>query len=311
MWCFGDRKFLVILCLLLWGITSRAQYHPQYSQYMFSGLAINPAYAGSLEVLNLMAAYRSSQWGKGVDGAPVTQTFAGDFPLRDPQLGFGLTIFNDKAGRIGQSGAYFAYAFRVKAGEGKLSLGMQAGFDSHRLDLNITDLIDPDDPLFMNTHLSFMPNVGAGAYYYASNYFLGLSFPKFLAYKANVKGDKVKNSNTALKIPNTMLYGGFTFPAGKNLIIKPSTLLQYAGNRFFTDLNCNVGLLDEKVELGVSWRTNNALTALAQFRIQSLCIGYAHDFSIGKPSPINTTHEIMLRYDFKIVVKAVNPLLLK
>jgi len=307
MWCSGDRKFLIILFLLLWGITCQAQYHPQYSQYMFSGLAINPAYAGSLEVLNLVAIYRSSQWGNSVDGAPVTQTFAGDFPLRNPQLGLGLTVFNDKAGYLGQSGAYFAYAFRVRAGEGKLSLGMQAGFDSYRLDLNMIDLIDPNDPLFTNIQLSIMPNVGAGAYYHTPKYFVGLSFPKIMAYKAN----KDKNTSPDLSFPNTMLYGGYIYPAGKNLKIKPSTLLHYAGKQIFADLNCNAGLFDDKVELGVSWRMKNTLTALAQFRIQSLCIGYAHDFSIGKPNAINTTHEIMLRYDFKIVVKATHPLLLK
>jgi len=277
---------------------------------MFSGLAINPAYAGSLEVLNLLAIYRSSQLGKGMDGAPVTQTFVGDFPLRDPQLGLGLTIFNDKAGYIGQSGMYFAYAFRVKAGEGKLSLGMQAGFDTHRLDMNLDDLIDQDDPLFYKTQLSFMPNVGAGAYYYTSRYFVGLSLPKILAYKANVKNQQVKNSKHDFVIPNTILYGGFVYPAVKNLKIKPSALLQYAGKKIFADLNCNVGMFEEKIELGVSWRMKSSLTALAQYRIQSLCIGYAHDFFIGKLSPINTSHEIMLRYDFKIVVKAA-PLLFK
>jgi len=276
---------------------------------MFSGLAINPAYAGSLEVLNLIAISRTSQWGKGIDGAPVTQTFAGDFPLRDPQLGLGLTIFNDKAGYIGQSGAYLAYAFRVKAGKGKLSLGMQAGFDSHRLDMSLDDLIDPDDPLFLKTQLSFMPNVGAGAYYYTPKYFVGLSFPKILAYKANANQYQVKNSKQDLRFPNTMLYGGFVYPLNKKFKIKPSTLLQYAGKQIFADLNCNAGLFGDKFELGVSWRMKHTLAVLAQFRIQSLCIGYAYDFPIGKPNAINTSHEIMLRYDFKIVVKAIHPLL--
>ena len=311
MWYSKDRKIFIIVCLLLMGVTCRAQYHPQYSQYMFNGLALNPAYAGSKEVLSLAALHRTSQWGKSMEGSPVTQTFSGDFPLRNPQLGLGITVFNDKAGYIGQSGAYFAYAFRVRAGEGKLSLGMQAGFDTYRLDLNINDLIDPDDPLFMNTQLSFMPNVGAGAYYYTSKYFIGLSFPKFLAYKANVKDHQVKNFKQDFSLPNTMLYGGYIYPAGKNIKIKPSALLHYAGKKIFADVNCNVGLFEEKLELGVSWRMKNTLAALAQIRLQSLCIGYAHDFSIGKPGAINTSHEIMLRYDFKIVVKAAHPLFLK
>ena len=148
MWCSKNSKILIILLLLLAGITCRAQYHPQYSQYMFNGLALNPAYAGSQEVLSLAALYRSSQWGNSIEGAPVTQTFSGDFPLRNPQLAFGLLVFNDKISIFRQTGAYLAYAFRVRAGKGKLSFGLQAGFDLQREDESDIHIIQRPDQLF-------------------------------------------------------------------------------------------------------------------------------------------------------------------
>ena len=308
MWCLKDKKMLVIFCLLLVGITCRAQYHPQYSQYMFNGLALNPAYAGSQEALNVAVLHRSSQWGKSMENAPVTQTISGDFCLRNPQLAFGLLIFNDKIGPFGQTGTYFAYAFRVKASEGKLSFGLQAGFDLHHENHINHILIDPkEDPLFTKRlPNSFMPNAGVGAYYYTSKFFAGLSLPQILTYSWN-------NGNTPKGKPNPsniMLYGGKVFRSGKDLKIKPSTLLQNAGNVFLVDLNCNFSLLEERFELGVSWRSSSTLVAMAQFRFNMICLGYACDYPIGKPNVMNTSHEIMLRYDFKIKIKAESPLYL-
>jgi len=307
MWCSKDSKILIILCLLLAGVTCRAQYHPQYSQYMFNGLALNPAYAGSQEVLSLAAFHRTSQWGNSIEGAPSTQTFSGDFPLRNPQLALGLLVFNDKASIFRQTGAYFAYAFRVQAGPGKLSFGLQAGFDLQREDATLINIIQKPDPLFeLEVHNSFMPNVGAGTYYYTSNYFVGLSLPQFLTYSPNTANSyKAKPTFT-----NFMFYGGLAVPAGQSIKIKPSGLLQYASKGLLFDVNCNV-LLREMLELGVSWRNSKILVGMVQLHIQSFCIGYAYDYAIRKTSAINTSHEIMLRYDFKIIVKAINPLHLK
>ena len=305
MWYSKNSRFFIVLCLLLANIACRAQYHPQYSQYMLNGLAINPAYAGSQEVLSLALLHRNSQWGNSVEGAPVTQTFSGDFPLRNPQLALGMLVYNDQISIFRQTGAYFAYAFRVKAGEGKLSFGLQAGLDLQREDQSKIAIIDPEDPFFDGKiHQTFMPNAGAGVYYYTSKYFVGLSLPHLLAYKPQNAGSYQPKLNP----PHTMLYGGMVIPTPLGFSFKPSTLLQYTGTGLLVDLNCNVGLLKDKLELGASWRNEKTLVALAQFRFQSFCLGYAYDYAIGKPSAINTSHEILLRFDFKIKVKAVNPL---
>ena len=310
MWCSRDSKLLMIICMLMVGAICRAQYHPQYSQYMFNGLALNPAYAGSQEVLNLAALYRTSQFGNSIDGAPVTQTLAGDFPLRNPQLALGLLVFNDKISIFRQTGAYFAYSFRVKAGEGKLAFGLQAGFDLQHEDFNYDKLTirDPEDPMFKGeVHNTFMPNAGAGVYYNKSNLFIGLSVPQILTYSPNT-ADSYSGKPV---LSNFILYGGVILPAGRNFKVKPSGLLQHARSDFLFDVNCNFAMFREMFEIGASWRSSNTLVGMVQFKINSFCIGYAHDYALRKPSAINTTHEIMLRYDFKIMVKAVNPLRLK
>ena len=52
-----------------------AQHTPLTSQYLFNGLVINPAYAGSRDALTGNLTHRQ-QW-VGFEGAPITQT---DFP---------------------------------------------------------------------------------------------------------------------------------------------------------------------------------------------------------------------------------------
>ena len=96
----GMQKTLLILCLWLAAGSVYAQQSAQYTQYIFNGLIINPAYAGTKEILNANAMYRS-QWA-GLEGAPTTQTFAADGTLKNNRLGVGLQVVNDKVGAQGR-----------------------------------------------------------------------------------------------------------------------------------------------------------------------------------------------------------------
>ena len=284
--------------------TCRAQYHPIYSQYMFNGLAINPAYAGSSESLNIAAIHRNSQWGNSIANAPVTQTVAFDTQTKGPKVSLGMTVFSDKTSMV-NSGAYFAYSYRIAVNNGKLSFGIQAGFDlRHENQSRIRPEI-PDDPMFNGgIHNNFMPNAGVGTYYYRSNFFAGFSIPLILAYSPQKAGSyRAKPTFT-----NSKIFCGVTVPTPMDIKIKPSSLVQFAGNDVIYDLNCNFAFLDEKLELGVSWRSGNTLVGMFQIKISQLRIGYAYDYALEKLQANSTTHEIMLRLDMKIRVKAASPL---
>ena len=62
--------FWIGLCLGI-SYSGVAQQRPVYSQYMFNGLALNPAYAGSQKQFNAMAVLRT-QW-VNLEGSPRTQ----------------------------------------------------------------------------------------------------------------------------------------------------------------------------------------------------------------------------------------------
>jgi len=143
-----------------------------------------------------------------------------------------------------------------------------------------------------------------GTYFQRSNVFGGISLPQLFKYTTDV----AKAYNASLTLNSLKLYGGTIIPAGKDFKLKPTTLIQFTGNGMLLDVNCNFILMQERLELGLSLRTSGVLVALAQFRVNQLRIGYSHDYGIGKPSAINTTHEIMLRYDLNFRVNAVSPL---
>ena len=304
-----DKITLILFLLLTFSVTNKAQNRPIYSQYMFNGLAINPAYAGSNEAFNIVALYRNSQWDNSLEKAPITQAFSCDFPLNNPHSAIGFNMFNDNINISKQTGAYFAYAYRINKYGGKLSIGAQVGFELQNEEYTKIKTVQPNDFLFTYDINNFlMPNIGIGTYYYRSNIFAGISISQILVYTS--KGD---DSHKVLKpsLSNTMLYFGVIVPTGLDLKLRPSTLAQFESRGVLYDLNCNFIFFRDIFELGVSWRSSNVLVGMAQIRIAPLSIGYAYDYGIERPEAINTSHEIMFRFDLiRKKVKAATPLYL-
>jgi len=98
------RKNIFILFILVSSVTF-AQQLPQFSQYMFNTISVNPAYAGSRETISLVGLHRS-QW-VGLEGGPSTQTLSVHSPLENEKIGLGLSIINDE---LGYENFVFAYA---------------------------------------------------------------------------------------------------------------------------------------------------------------------------------------------------------
>ena len=118
--------YILLLVLLLVGRAAFAQQRPAYSQYMFNGLALNPAYAGSQKQLNAIGVIRS-QW-VGFEGAPKTQLLSVHAPLDRKNIGLGMVITHENIGVHTDWSAYASYAYQIKFKRaGMLSLGLQGG----------------------------------------------------------------------------------------------------------------------------------------------------------------------------------------
>src|SRR5579872_5955334 len=125
---------------------SFAQHNTLFSQYMFNGLLINPAYAGSNDVLSATAVDRM-QWA-GFDGAPKTLSFSIHSPLKNKKLNAGISFINDQIGITSRNKISGIYAYRLFLGKSSLSFGIQGGIDLVRNNWNKIQTTTAGDYVF-------------------------------------------------------------------------------------------------------------------------------------------------------------------
>jgi type IX secretion system PorP/SprF family membrane protein len=293
--------------ILLWGfLAASSQHFPIYSQYMLNGLVINPAYTGSRDVLSTTLMYRN-QW-VGFEGAPVTALLGAHMPLRNKAVALGLLLVEEKIGFTNNISCFGNYAFRLNTGKGKLSFGFKVGFEMLNEDQSKIVTQNADN-VFINSDRSyFLPNFGFGTYYYTSDFFIGASIPEFLSYRE--QGGKNFEPYNDLRNYNFLITSGMLFRLTNSVKIKPSTLLRYQINSTLQyDLNCNVILFNDNLWIGASYRQKEAIVGILEYQINpQLRIGYSYDYSLGPISNYNSgSHEIMVRYEFKYKINAINP----
>lgn len=290
------KKYAVVLLAVIgcagW-LQSFAQQDAMYSQYMFNTLAINPAYAGSRNVLSATALLRK-QW-VGIDGAPQTVTFSMDAPVSSKNIGLGLQIVNDKIGITNSTGVFGSYSYKIHTNNGTLALGLQAGADNYRADYASSSLNDPSlppppsDPAFKQNIDKVFLNFGAGVYYSTDKWYVGLSSPQLL------NNEQLANSQLHL-----FLAAGYVFPLGDDFKLKPSVLFKgVKGAPLEADINATLWIQDV-VALGLQYRTGADYAAMVEIQmLPQLRLGYSYDRSSTNLSNFNSgSHEIMLRFEF-------------
>jgi type IX secretion system PorP/SprF family membrane protein len=294
------RSLLTVL-LVLMTLNSWAQQQAMYTQYMFNGLALNPAYAGSHQTLEFTALARE-QW-TGLDGAPSTQTFTMHTPLRNRSIGVGLSLIHDQIGVTNQYGVYGAYSYRIQFNNrGVLSMGLQVGFTSYQEELSqlAGAIRDPNDPNFTADQVSkFMPNFGTGLYYYTQRFYLGLSSPHLIQNKL----DDIESTDVDSKQRRHYFFTtGYVFDLSHSVKFKPNLLIKAVeGAPVEADINLNF-LIQEVVWAGVSYRSFDSFDAVLQLNISDqFSIGYAYDFATTTElrRVHSGSHEFMLNYRIK------------
>ncbi len=289
---------ILLLCLLLASTFHlRAQQDPMFSQYFFNPISVNPAYAGSADLLNIKFLARE-QW-LSLDGRPRTQTFTVQSPLRNEAMAIGLSTINDKIGPVNSISFTGDFAYRMNiTSTSRLSLGIKAGVNIFQADLTSLQGAT-DDPLF-DQDISAKPlsNFGFGTYYWDERYYIGLSIPKLI--RNDISTDDVLMSQ-ALTKRHFFLSGGYVFDLTKDLKLKPTALIRLVkGAPVSTEATVNL-LIKESLWAGVMYRLKDALGIMLSYKInQKFRIGYSFDQSLSALNNYNKgTHELMLSFDFK------------
>ena len=302
---------LIACCILLSPSLSLGQQVPQYSQYIFNPVFINPAYAGYKQQLYLQSYYRK-QW-TGVTGSPETFAVAGDTYLAESQLGVGGQFLTDKLGAQRTVSAYGNLAYHLRLSDTKfLSFGVGAAVVNSQLDGSMLNPgMDNDPSIPLSKERITYPDLKAGLFLYDESYYIGVAADQLLSSVVDFdKGDVMVQPT-----PHLYLTGGYHFDINYNLSFVPS-IMYMDDFKAPARLDANAAfIINDAVWLGAGYRfgidipgreiqeglqKSTAIIGMVQVQIrESLRLGYAYDhtitgFSVGSFS----THDISIAFLF-------------
>lgn len=312
----GFKLYMLITGLVLLTVKTQAQQTIQFSQYMFNGLAVNPAYAGYKQDWTLNLSSRI-QW-VGINDAPKTGTVSVDGLTNgtSQNMGLGLIATFDKLGPESTSSIYLNYAYRLRLDEDdtkRLSFGLGFGVIQYRLDgtkFNATDSGDANIPA--GTQSNITPDFRFGIYYYSPTAYVGASVFNLLSGLGNAV-DHLQQYKQARTV---YLTGGVMVPLNEALDIKPSLLIK---EDFKGPTNLDVSnyvVFNKTIWVGASYRTGvnlwrksnlqngldktDAAAAMVQFYVSgNFRIGYSYDFTTSRlASSQSGSHELSLSISF-------------
>ena len=296
---------------------SRAQQTIQFSQYIFNGLAVNPAYAGYKEDWTLNLSSRI-QW-VGINGAPQTETAAIDglANTNNGNVGLGLIATVDKLGPESITSVYANYAYRLRlddVDENRLCFGIGVGVMQYSLNgSEFSPINTGDGSVPASTVSKVTPDFRFGIYYYSPSIYVGASVFNLLSNSlVNI------TNNAALVNEDRTVYltAGTMVSLSDGVDLKPSFMIKedFKGP---TNIDLTGFLTFNKVFwLGTSYQTgavifnkNNlqsglnetdAISAIVQFYINDhFRVGYSYDFTLNKLASYQSgSHELSVSISF-------------
>jgi len=295
------KKLIIIACILaMANYEAEAQQNTLVNQYMFAGIILNPAYAGTHSYKEVKMLYRN-QW-VGVQNAPETNyiTMHGPWKGKNKNIGTGLAVQFDRIGTSTQTEVSGMYSYKLRLGPGKLAFGLRGGVFFFNSKLSEEEVFDEADPVFSNGNRNeFFMNFGSGLYYYTQKYYVGLSSQRLMTYGSE-SGLIRDADNRQFSERVTFLYGGYVFNLNENLKLKPNVLMKVSrASDMGLDINANL-LVKEMFWVGLSHKVNQGWAALFQLEVlDPLRFGYAYDMrSSNTAGGFLGSHEIMVSYDF-------------
>ena len=287
----------IYILLFLIPVFGSAQQLPQFGQYMFNTISINPAYAGTREAMVITLLNRN-QW-VGVKGAPVTQTASVDSALPGSNLGLGLSVINDQLGYENTTYLYADAAYMIVLNDFyRLSFGLKAGLSRYGLDSELLmDQSAISDQYLDRIFNTWKPNFGVGFYLRSDELFISLSSPRLVSYS-----NETDITYEAIERASYYLAGGYILEFNPQLKFKPTALIKYTnGSPVSLDLTANF-LINEKLWLGVAHRFNDAMGGYVSLQAtEGLRLGYSYEFNTSRLKTYSSgSHEIFMSYQFKL-----------
>lgn len=301
----------------LFSLGAIAQQDAGFSMYFFNPVYINPAYAGSRELISGSLVHRS-QWASKPD-APTTQAFSLHSAIPNSKVGLGLQIYNDNIGPMRNTGINLTYAYHLKLSEtAKLSLGVTGMINNIKVNWDEINVDDNNDLSFtQNSTSSWVPDANAGIYFYKERFYAGLSANHIMQSKFDLT--KAPGADFAKFYRQYYFTSGIVLPLTERIDLRPSILMKYVKSApLVGEINASF-IFNRKLFIGAGFRTSkrvnidgmdNMLIGVIQLQFtNSLAVGYAYDYYMNRTGSYNSgTHEIMLGWDINCTkTKMSNP----
>jgi type IX secretion system PorP/SprF family membrane protein len=304
---------LSIASLLIGSAALFGQQDPQFSQFMYDRLSINPGFAGSNDAI-CATLFGRQQW-SGFSGQPNTALLNVSAPISSIKSGLGATVYLDEIGPQNTTAFRLSYAYHLKiSGATKLGLGVSIGLLSSRLDNNWraydydddgnltggglgSGIGDPSIPQGNERASTF--DASFGAYLYNPKYYAGISVVHLN------EGDL---SNMNIKVARHLYFmAGYDFELTPMITLTPHVLAKTDLASTQGDVNATA-TYDNTFWLGVSYRLEDAIAPMAGYQYgfpdgkSTLRIGYSYDLTTSELNNYSSgSHELMLGYCYRLL----------
>ncbi len=327
-----NRKNIILAALLIFSSqVIIAQQLPQFSQYMQNMYVTNPAASSLYEDIDLNIGFRQ-QWA-GFDGAPQTYYASGTVNLgKRPKDSFstysipishrsllktkdvtryakhvvGGMVAKDEYGVFQRTSLMASYSYHHPIGDNYyIAVGTSLGWYGMNFGSDKVVLENPLD----NTYDDFISNgtksnlfdINAGLFVYGERAFFGYSAYQLAQNKIELgnAGSSDNLSNAKLEIHHFATLG-YRFTFNENFDLTPSFMFKAMKPAPWSyDFNLKADLYD-KFWLGVSWRSEDAVSILAGLHITDwMGLGYAYDYVTSDVNDISSgSHEMVLSFQF-------------
>ena len=299
-YCIVLKQFLLTVVLAQVAVLGlRAQYDPSFSHYWAMEPSYNPAAVGKSSMLNVSAAYNMTM--VGFQHSPKTMYVGADLPfyLIGSYHGVGVQLVSDALGLFAHQKLSLQYAYKHRLLGGTVSVGVQGGLLSEKLDGSDLDLAEGNDPAFTTGEATGTGlDLGGGIYYTHRNWYVGVSAQHLTAPTVNL------GETNELRIARS-----YYFTAGYNIKLRNPFLTIHASVFGLSDGVAYKGQLTARLQYshegkwmygGVSYSPTNSVTLLLGGKFHGIVLGYSYEAYTTAINVGNGSHELFLGYQTDI-----------
>lgn len=308
---------MLILLLCLIGMSGRlhGQTDPSLTQYFQAPTLLNPAAAGSTDLLRVRVGSRL-QW-LGIEGAPRDFMATGDIPfqLLGRRWGGGVTMFQESIGLYRTMNLSVQLSARQKIGKGFLTVGVQAGYLTQTF--KGSEVYIPDDDDYHESTDEAIPNIDVSGNHldlavglgYTHKWFdLGLACSHMLSptIKMQREGSQGSGSSESENF-EFQFKRNLYFTAQSNIPVKntlfevlPSLMVRSDLQTVQADVTARVRW-KKFLTVGLGYRTNDAVSILLEAQLKGFTLAYSYDYATSAIMRASSgSHEVWVGYSLKL-----------